>query len=176
MSTPVSPTGAPAKPSRGAIVGVVLLIVGLLVGVGIGYLIAPGPGPAPPANTISISGSRVHLSVLSGPGTDLAFPIGGPTNPTIKVQAVANVTIHFLNIGTLPHSWVLLTQGPPYAADPPTEVAFPGAETPDAMMGTPSGGNATISFTASTAGTYWYVCHVPGHAAGGMYGKFVVGS
>ncbi len=174
MTAPSSPAAAPAKPSRGAVVGFVLLIVGVVVGVGIGYLIAPGAGPAPPTNTISIPGSRVHLSVLSGPGTDLAFLIGGLTNPTIEVQAGANVTIHFLNVGTLPHSWVLLTRGPPYAADPPTEVAFPGAETPDAMMGTPSAGNATISFTASTAGTYWYVCHVPGHAAGGMYGKLVV--
>lgn len=174
MTVPSRSAPASSKPSRAAAVGIALLIVGLLAGVGIGYLIAPAPGPAPATNTISISGSTVHLSVLSGPGSRLVFLVGGLTNPTIGVDRGANITVHFLNIGTLPHSWALLTQGPPYDAEPPTEVAFPGAETPDSMMGTPSGGNATISFTASTAGTYWYLCHVPGHASGEMYGKFVV--
>jgi rusticyanin len=171
------PTGAEvgaSRPSRGIIVGVVLLIVGLVVGVGIGYVIAPRPVTTPAVNTISISESMVHLSVLSGPDTDFSFLIGGLENPTIEIDRGANVTIHFLNIGAVPHSWVLLTAAPPYAAEPPAEVAFPGAETPDAMMGTPSDGSATTAFTSSSAGTYWYVCHVPGHAASAMFGKFVV--
>lgn len=83
--------------------------------------------------------------------------------------------MYFLNTpATIPHSWVLLVDGPPYAAHPPEEVAFPGAATTEFEVGTPAGESDTITFTASTPGTYWYVCHVPGHAAGGMYGKFVV--
>ena len=149
-----------------------LLVVGLVVGLGIGYLIAPTPqAPPAPENVIEISGSSVHLAVLSGPG--LAFSIGGLKNPTISVERGANVTVHFSNIDSLPHSFVVVAQGPPYGADPPA-AALPGAETPMAMDGTMAGENASASFTASTAGTYYYVCHVPGHASAGMYGTFNV--
>ena len=33
----------------------------------------------------------------------------------------------------------------------------------------------TLTFTASTAGTYHYLCPVPGHAQKGMVGTFQVG-
>lgn len=114
----------------------------------------------------------MHLSVLSGPG--LTFAIGGLTNPTIQVKPGAQVVVHFLNVDVQPHSFGILAQGPPYGAEPPTEPAFPGAGSPDAHMGTPPAGNATFSFTVGSAGTYWYICHVPGHAAANMYGEFVV--
>ncbi|RMF30463.1 MAG: hypothetical protein D6752_04035, partial [Candidatus Nitrosothermus koennekii] len=31
-----------------------------------------------------------------------------------------------------------------------------------------------VTFTADTPGTYYYICLVPGHAALGMQGKFIV--
>jgi len=164
----------PSKSSKGAGRGlaVALLVVGLVIGLGVGYLVAPSPqAPPAPGNVIETSGSSVHLAVLSGPG--LAFSIGGLKNPTVSVQRGANITVHFSNIDSMPHSFVVVAQGPPYGADPPA-AAFPGAETRMAMDGTMPGENATASFTASTAGTYYYVCHVPSHAAGGMYGKFEV--
>lgn len=160
------------KGQRGRGLAVALLVVGLLIGAGIGYLVAPRSQAPSPGDVITIPGSTVHLSVLSGPG--LSFAIGGLVNPTIQVTPGAQIMVHFLNIATIPHSFAIVAQGPPYASEPPSEVAFSGAESPDAMMGTTSGGNATFSFTAGSAGTYWYLCHVPGHATGGMYGKFVV--
>ncbi len=33
---------------------------------------------------------------------------------------------------------------------------------------------ATLSFTASTPGTYRYLCPVPGHAQEGMTGTFII--
>ena len=33
---------------------------------------------------------------------------------------------------------------------------------------------ATLTFTASTPGTYHYLCPVPGHAQKGMVGTFIV--
>ena len=164
----------PSKSSKGAGRGlaVALLVVGLVIGLGVGYLVAPGPqAPPAPENVIETSGSTVHLAVLSGPG--LAFTIGGLEDPTVQVDQGANVTVYLRNIDNMPHSFVIVAQAPPYGADP-AGAAFPGAETPMAMDGTMPGENATASFTASTAGTYYYVCHVPGHAAGGMYGRFEV--
>jgi uncharacterized cupredoxin-like copper-binding protein len=32
----------------------------------------------------------------------------------------------------------------------------------------------TLTFTATTAGTYRYLCPVPGHAQKGMTGQFIV--
>ena len=156
--------------STGKGLAVALLVIGLVIGLGAGYFVAPGPRTAP-GNVIEVQGSSVHLAALSGPG--LVFSIGGLENPTISVERGANVTVHFSNIDSLPHSFVVVAQGPPYGADPPA-AALPGAETPMAMDGTMAGENASASFTASTAGTYYYVCHVPSHAAGGMYGKFEV--
>lgn len=149
-----------------------LLVVGILIGFGVSYVV-PRPQASPfQENLIVITESTVHLSVLSGPG--LTFTIGGLTNPTIQVKPGSQIVVHFLNIGGANHSFGIVTQGPPYGTEPPTEIAFPGAESPDAHMGTMQGSNASFSFTVGAAGTYWYVCHVPGHAAAGMYGKFVV--
>ena len=163
----------PSQSLKGAGRGlaVALLVVGLVIGLGVGYLIAPRPTPPAPENVIETSGSTVHLAVLSGPG--LAFTIGGLKNPTVVVDRGANVTVYLRNIDSMPHSFVVVAQGPTYGAEPPS-AAFPGAETPMAMDGTMPGENATASFVASTTGTYYYVCHVLGHAAGGMYGKFEV--
>ncbi len=47
-------------------------------------------------------------------------------------------------------------------------VWFPGGSTSAGMH------EATMTFTASTAGSYRYVCPVPRHAQEGMTGAFVV--
>lgn len=154
------------------IIAIVLLVAGLLIGFGLGYLVAPRPAPAS-RNVIALEGSVIHLSLLSGPEGSFTFLIGGLEDPTIEVPVGANITVHYLNIGNLEHSWVLVSEGPPYEAEPP-ELAIPGAVSPMAHMGTDAGGNATFSFTASPAGAYWYVCHIAGHASSGMYGEFVV--
>lgn len=176
-------TGKPGSPKRWWMAATVVLALGLLIGAGIGYLAAPRPPPST-EKVLTVDGSEVYLPVLAGPGTDLTFIIGGLVNPTVEVQAGAVVTLYFSNApATIPHSWGLVAQGPPYGSGhgeddgdhgEDSETPFPGAETPDAHVGTAPGGNETITFTASTPGTYWYICHVPGHAANGMYGKFVV--
>lgn len=171
----VEPTAAPkGAKGVGKAVAIGLLIIGLVVGLGLGYVIAPRPA-APSGNVIALDGTAIHLAVLSGPGAQLTFLVGGLENPTIEVPAGANVTVHYSNIASIAHSWVLVSAGPPYGAEPP-EVAIPGALShPMPHEGQAPGENATFAFTASPAGTYWYVCHVAGHAAGGMYGTFVIG-
>ena len=168
--------GAPA-PKHKASLGVAIgsLIAGLLIGLPIGYLVAPAPAPGVPANTIVLADSSVHLSVLAGPAGQFVFSIGGLENPTIQVRTNTQVTVHFENIDpAVNHSMSVLSAAPPYPADVTAEPAFAGAETPDAHMGTMPGEEATFTFTASIAGTYYYICHVAGHATAGMFGKFVV--
>ncbi len=167
---------APSPKRKSAVPMVIAgLIVGLVIGLPIGYLVAPAPSPGVPANTIVLSGTNVHLSVLAGPGGDLSFSIGGLENPTVQVRSGTQFMVHFSNIDPLVnHSMSVLFVAPPYLAVVEADPAFLGAETMDAHMGTMAGGDATFEFTASTAGTYCYICHVAGHATAGMYGKFVV--
>jgi len=168
----------------------ILLVVGLMTGLGLGYLIAPSPeSQSAPENVLDVPGAAVELTVLAGhlDGTfgflvagshvDGAFwsPIGGLMSPTVRVKAGTNVTVYFRNDDwDMSHSMGFIAQGPPYAAEPSEDLAFPGAETPMVHVGTMPDNNAVFAFTATTAGTYWYVCHVAGHAAAAMYGKFVV--
>ena len=53
--------------------------------------------------------------------------------------------------------------------------AFPGAALWFPGNPTPAGMHAgTLTFTASTPGSYWYLCPVPGHGQKGMTGTFTV--
>ena len=53
--------------------------------------------------------------------------------------------------------------------------AFPGATTPDPVLGLEKGKTARFTFTASRAGTYRIACLVPGHEEARMWDVLVVG-
>ena len=84
-----------------------------------------------------------------------------PANYT--VPAGAEVTVNFENVGTLEHSWVLVSE-----RVEPTEATAEDALA-GASSGTIAGGESTtFTFAAPPAGEYTVVCTIPGHAAGGM--------
>ena len=91
-------------------------------------------------------------------------------NPaTASVPAGSEVTVTFNNTGALEHSWVLV------ANDADTATVTDAAAINSASTGTVAGGASdSLTFTAPAAGTYKYVCTVPGHAAGGMVGTLTV--
>jgi plastocyanin len=102
---------------------------------------------------------------LSFEGTDsLQF------NPaTASVPAGSEVTVTFNNAGALEHSWTLV------GSDADVATVTDANAINSASTGTVAGGASdTVSFTAPAAGTYTYVCTVPGHAAGGMVGTLTV--
>jgi nitrite reductase (NO-forming) len=85
------------------------------------------------------------------------------------VSAGSQVTVNFENDGVLEHNWMLAANN----------VAPAEASEDDALGGaisglTPGGETKTFTFTAPPPGTYQILCTVPGHAAGGMVGTFVV--
>ncbi len=116
-------------------------------------LSACGGGEPPPAVTFDIKGQD---SFRYDP-------------ETLSVASGVNVTINFENTGALEHSWVLISNSvDPVDADESDALA--GAST-----GVLSGGTSkTITFSAPPAGTYTFVCTVPGHAAGGKIGILTV--
>ena len=132
------------------------------------------------ANTITFTGTSVRLTVLASPagGPDETFRIAGLTDPAITVPVGAQVSIQVINAdpGTA-HGLVITAGGnttswmPMMTARP----AFPGSSV--WFLGNPTTAGmhaATLDFTASTAGSYRYLCPVPGHAQKGMTGTFTV--
>ena len=131
-------------------------------------------------NSITFSGSSANLVVLGSPsgGPDETFRIAGLVNPTITVKTGTRVTIEVVNADPdTAHGLVVTNIGSasswmPMMTSPP---AFSGAAL--WFLGNPTSAGmhvGTITFTAGSAGTYQYLCAVPGHAQKGMVGTFVV--
>jgi rusticyanin len=132
------------------------------------------------ANGITFTGTSVRLTVLAGPagGPDETFRIAGLTDPAITVKIGTQVSIEVINADPdTAHGLVISSAGatsswmPMMTARP----AFPGSAL--WFLGNPTSAGmhaATLAFTASRAGSYRYLCPVPGHAQKGMTGTFTV--
>ena len=133
------------------------------------------------ANRLTFNSSAVHLVMLSSPagGRDMTFRIAGLDNPTIVVPHGAVVSLQFINgDADTSHGWELITGRSSfgYMAMMDGSPVFPGSFGMPLGSASASGWPAeTLSFTASTSGTYTYICPVVGHAQKGMHGQLVVG-
>ena len=132
------------------------------------------------ANRISFSGRSVRLEVLASLATaDDAFEIAGLIDPTIAVPAGATVTLDLINADTSSAHGIVIGTGaaggslmPMMSESPAFDAAtiwFLGDASAAGMH------HSSTTFTAARAGTYHYLCPVPGHAQRGMTGAFVVG-
>jgi rusticyanin len=132
------------------------------------------------ANTITFTGTSVRLTVLASPagGPDETFRIAGLTDPAITVPSGAEVSIEVINADPdTAHGLVIAADGNTTSPMPMVTArpAFPGSAV--WFLGTPTSAGmhaATLGFTATTAGSYRYLCPVPGHAQKGMTGMFTV--
>lgn len=131
------------------------------------------------ANRLTFSGRRVAFTVLaSSPVSAEAFRIAGLTNPTVVVRRGATVSITVANADAdMAHGLVVgfSRAGSSYMPMMTNAAAFVGVAVWFLGDRTAVGMHeARLTFTASTAGTYRYLCPVPGHADEGMVGSFVV--
>jgi rusticyanin len=124
----------------------------------------------------------VRLTAVASPagGPDETFRIAGLVNPKVIVPAGAQVSIEVVNADPdTAHGLVVTANGAesswmPMMTSRPT---FPGSAL--WFLGNPTSAGmhtGTLTFTASTPGTYHYLCPVPGHAQKGMTGLFEVTS
>ena len=123
---------------------------------------------------VTPTGNKVEFSlsfVMSTDFKEYAFNAlaGQPGhNPDIKVKSGDTVTIHIKNDSKSFHSFGVVTD-----PEDPTNVlwssAFKSADNP-----MKPGESGDVTFVAGAPGTYHYVCTVPGHAALGMSGNFIV--
>jgi rusticyanin len=131
------------------------------------------------ARTITFTGRDVHLTVLASPSMPAeSFRIAGMTNPSVTVPAGAHVTITLINADDdMAHGLVVTATGAGRSVMPMMTAApaFPGAALWFLGEHTAAGMHeGTLTFTASSTGTYQYLCPVPGHAQEGMIGTFAV--
>jgi rusticyanin len=146
----------------------------------LGRQIPAGATVSSAGHRITFSGTTVRLVVLASPagGPDETFRIAGMVNPAITVKAGARVSIEVINADPDTAHGLVITAGQAGSSSMPMMTASP-AFTGSAVwfLGNPTSAGmhaATLSFTASTPGTYRYLCPVPGHAQEGMTGTFTV--
>ncbi len=126
-------------------------------------------GTVPPAS----AGVR-HFILIAGENGTLTFN-GTVPGPSIQVSQGTHVWITFQVSpeAGISHSWILVnvTNGRANTSGAPV---FPGAGTVNPTQGDPPGSTTNLTFVASRAGSYLYICDVPGHYEAGMFGYFNV--
>ncbi len=133
----------------------------------------------PDENGVTGSGTTVIVLNVS----DTAFTVGaidgGPGEPNIVAENVADVKVTLTNVGTKPHDFVVRCLPTPNSDGCPTQSCFPpGASIPPLKPGA----SATIEFvTPIHEGRYIFVSDVPGDSqptadggATGLAGAFVL--
>jgi uncharacterized cupredoxin-like copper-binding protein len=159
---------------------ILALLMGFILSAGlVGFVLSAGGYqvptilPAPPAPPVRMAGPMAGAAVAQPPAqaqaqgapispevkvvaTDLKF-----TPPTIQAKAGQPLKIVFENKGVIEH-----------------DIAFPTLKTdkPGAGPHTSArpGQSTTLELTPTAAGTYEYVCTIPGHKEAGMKGTINV--
>ena len=138
------------------------------------------------SDAVMFPGKKVVITVVANAPRhpDMSFEAGGLTNPTLCVSQGAHVTLRLINMDYGPgmaHGLVITSASPPYPLQigrhPPTMLARIGALAPRSSIHLRDAhyAKATVHFVARRAGTYYYVCPIPGHAlAFHMYGRLIV--
>lgn len=129
---------------------------------------------------VTFTKASVHLVVVASPpgGPDEAYRIAGLINPRLVVPAGAGVSIELINADRGTAHGLVITPNRGTAWWMPMMTARP-VFTGSALWflgdATTAGMHTgTIAFTATTPGTYRYLCPVPGHALKGMTGLLTV--
>ena len=114
---------------------------------------------------VACGGSEPEATTLSFDGLDtFAF-----APDTASANAGGQVEVTLDNVGALEHSWTLVS------ADADATTVTEADALTGATTGTVQPGESkTISFTAPAAGSYQFVCTIPGHAAAGMVGPMTI--
>jgi rusticyanin len=146
----------------------------------LGSQVPAGAEVSKAANTITFATTTVRLTILGSPsgGPDETFRAAGLVNPTIIVPAGAQVTIKLVNADADTAHGLIITTSAADASWMPMMTARPAfAGSALWFLGNPTSAGmheGTLAFTATSPGTYHYLCPVPGHAQKGMAGTFTV--
>jgi plastocyanin len=148
-----------------------------LLAVGLGglvLLVGCGGEASRPLELVVIGGETRGDSEQGGYALE-GNEIRSNPGPTIRVRAGEPVTITFDNVHgrfygeSIEHDFAIVPDKDDFA--PVTPDAPWGAKT-DVIY--PDDAPDVVTFTPDEAGTYHYICSVPGHVERGMWGRFIV--
>jgi plastocyanin len=129
-----------------------------------------------PSLTTSSSQNKtptVNIVLYEGEITAIKYGFGNTSTllsspgPTLRFNLTDVVNITVVNVGSMPHAFAI-TNVPKTGAT----VLF-GAEIGASNYLEP-GKQGTVIFTPNNAGSFYYICPVPGHAEIGMYGAVII--
>ncbi len=157
--------------NRKAIYAVIGIIIIIIIIVGVYYAATLGSNPSQtgsPNVTLQMYEGEITVSgqlhgAFGNSQNGLTSP--GPTL-TFKVGDVVKVTVN--NVGTLPHNWAIVTD-----KATPSSVVF-NAQIQSGSNPILPGSSGSVTFKVDKAGSYSYICQVPGHVDLGMYGSVTV--
>jgi rusticyanin len=146
----------------------------------LGSQVPAGAQVSKAANTITFTTKTAKLTILGSPagGPDETFRAAGLVNPRIIVPAGAHVAVNLINADPDTAHGLVITASDATGSWMPMMTARP-AFTGSALwfLGNPTSAGmheGTLTFSATTSGTYRYLCPIPGHAQKGMTGTFTI--
>ncbi len=152
----------PKKSSRKLLYVLVLVIIAVIV-IGSIYYYETTLAPA--------SGTGTPLTLYEGEISTSAYGFGNTANsltsnpgPTITLIAGQTYTMTLHNVGTMQHNWAIAD-----AKSSSANVLWGAVISP-----INAGSSGQVTFTAGSAGSYFYICQVPGHVALGLWGTITV--
>ncbi len=147
------------KSRTGLYVGIVIIVIIIVV---VGVVVALMMNPSAPSNAtqLTLYAGEVN-SATYGFGTS-SSNIASP-GPTLDLKVGQAYKITLTNSGTMPHAWEITSE-----KATGSQVLF-GAKIASTTYLAP-GASGSITFTPNQAGTFYYICPVPGHVALGMWG------
>ena len=139
-----------------------------------GKIIVSEKSAAPPAQAAAPTGTKVSFNLNFLESSDFrtlafnALPEEEGHNPDFKVKSGDSITFTATNAGKSFHAFAVVSD-----VDDPNTMVFNSA-IKSANSPLKPGESGKVTFTAGAPGSYHYICTVPGHAALGMSGNFIV--
>jgi len=150
------------KKSRKALYAAITIVVAAIIILSTYYF---GTNQTPNA------GSGTPLTLYVGEITNTEYGFGNTSTnltsnpgPTITLTAGQTYTMTVHDIGTMQHNWAIVD------AKSSSATVLWGALTSPINEGS----SGRVTFRAGLAGSYFYICQVPGHVALGLWGTIIV--
>ncbi|MFB3888012.1 MAG: plastocyanin/azurin family copper-binding protein [Candidatus Bathyarchaeia archaeon] len=153
-----------------AVVVIVIIVVGIVAYTQLTPTPVPSASP-PPTST----GSTITVTLYGGEASGGGFGFGTTSTtitspgPALTFKVGDKVTVDFHNASpSVPHNWAMVD-----AKATTANVVF-GAQIQSGSNPLSPGGSGSVTFTVAQAGSYYYICQVPGHVGLGMWGTVTV--
>lgn len=148
-------------------IGAIIIVIIVAAGLYVYFTQMTSPGLTPTKYVTlyegdqTVSGNVQYVfglsqSSMTSPGPTLNFTVGD----------VVSITVN--NVGTMPHNWAIVN------AKSSTATVMFGAQIASGSNPITQGSSGTVVFKVTQAGSFYYICQVPGHVALGMWGNVVV--